>query len=152
MRPLCSIAVRARQTVVLKTPQLLDNTTSNYRKQPSVPNLVTPAARRSDGDRHNIAMVVPRGETIESPDPVVQRGPPDLVVIPRRGWVREEHFRLCDEHVVRIFRRILQSEILLYPTLKTHCRMNEISRKFQEFARSVKKGLGGEGESQKRRK
>jgi len=31
-----------------------------------------------------------------------------------------------------------------HPTLKTHCRMNEISRK---FSRSVKKGLGGEGES-----
>ena len=42
----------------------------------------------------------------------------------------------------RIFRRILQSEILSHPTRKTHCRMNEISRK---FAISVKKGLGGEG-------
>ena len=53
---------------------------------------------------------------------------------------------------VRIFRRILQSEILSHPTLKTHCRMNEISRRFLEFARSVKKGLGGEGASQTRRK
>ena len=39
------------------------------------------------------------------------------------------------------FRRILQSEKLSHPTLKTHCRMNEISRKFPEFAKSVKKGL-----------
>jgi len=30
--------------------------------------------------------------------------------------------------------------------------MNEISRKFPEFAKSVKKGLGGEGASQTRRK
>jgi len=33
--------------VALKTPQLMDNTTSNYRKQPSGPNLVTPAAQQS---------------------------------------------------------------------------------------------------------
>jgi len=52
----------------------------------------------------------------------------------------------------RIFRRILQSEILSHPTRKTHCRMNKISRKFPEFSRSVKKGLGGEGASQTRRK
>jgi len=32
------------------------------------------------------------------------------------------------------------------------CRMNEISRKFPEFSSSVKKGLGGEGESQTWRK
>jgi len=31
VRPLCSIAVRARQTVTLKIPQVLDNATSNYR-------------------------------------------------------------------------------------------------------------------------
>ena len=43
-RPLCSIAVRARRTVALKNPQLMDNATSDYRKQPSGPNLVTPAA------------------------------------------------------------------------------------------------------------
>jgi len=36
-----------------------------------------------------------------------------------------------------------QSEILSHPTCKTHRRMNEISRKFPEFSRSVKKGLGG---------
>ena len=51
------------------------------------------------------------------------------------------------EPAARIFRRILQSEILSHPTRKTHCMMNEISRKFPEFARSVKKGLGGEGAS-----
>jgi len=32
--PLCSIAVRARRTVVLKNPHQLDNTTSKYRKKP----------------------------------------------------------------------------------------------------------------------
>jgi len=52
----------------------------------------------------------------------------------------------------QIFRRILQPEILLHPTCKTHRRMNEISRKFPEFVNSVKKGLGGEGTSQTRRK
>ena len=36
-----------------------------------------------------MGMVVPRGETSETPDPVLQRGPPDLVV----GRVCEEHFR-----------------------------------------------------------
>ena len=51
-----------------------------------------------DGDRHDLAMVVPRGETGDTPDPILQRGPPDLVVIPRRGGVCEEHFRLCGEH------------------------------------------------------
>jgi len=51
-----------------------------------------------DGDRHDLAMVVPRGETSETPDPVLERGPPDLVVIPRRGGVCEEHFRLCSEY------------------------------------------------------
>ena len=34
----------------------------------------------------------------------------------------------------RIYRRILQSEMISHPTPKTHCRMNEISRKFPEFA------------------
>jgi len=43
--------VRARRTVALKNPQLLDNTTSNYRKQPSGPNLVTSAARWSSRRR-----------------------------------------------------------------------------------------------------
>jgi len=42
-----SIAVRARRTIALKTPQLLDNTTSKYRKHPSGPNLVTPEAQQS---------------------------------------------------------------------------------------------------------
>jgi len=32
VRPLSSIAVRARRTVALKNPQLMDNTTSDYRK------------------------------------------------------------------------------------------------------------------------
>ena len=40
-------------------------------------------------------------------------------------------------------------EILSHPTRKKHRRMNEISRK---FASSVKKGVGGEGTSQTRRK
>jgi len=43
-------------------------------------------------------MVIPRGETSETPYPILQRGPLDLVVIPRRGGVCEEHFRLCCEH------------------------------------------------------
>jgi len=43
-------------------------------------------------------MVVPRGETSETTNPVLQRGQSDLVVIPRRGGVCEEHFRLCGEH------------------------------------------------------
>ena len=51
-----------------------------------------------DGNRHDLAMVVFRGETNETPDPVLQRGPSDLVVIPCRGGVREEHFQLCGEH------------------------------------------------------
>ena len=51
-----------------------------------------------DGDTRDLAMVVPRGETSETPDPVLQRGPPDFVVIPHRGGVCEEHFQLCDEH------------------------------------------------------
>jgi len=40
-----------------------------------------------------MGMVVPRGETSETPDPVLQRGPPDA--IPRRGGVCKEHFLLC---------------------------------------------------------
>ena len=46
-----------------------------------------------DGHRRagwQMGMVVPRGETSETPDPVLQRGPPDLVVIPRRGGVCKE--------------------------------------------------------------
>ena len=35
--------------------------------------------------------VVPRGETSERPDPILQRGPPDLVVISHWGGVCEEH-------------------------------------------------------------
>jgi len=35
--------------------------------------------------------VIPRGETSETPDPILQRGPPDLVVISHRGGVCEEH-------------------------------------------------------------
>jgi len=70
------MAVRARRTVALKTPQLLDNSTSNYRKQLSGP--VTPAVVSLvvtlGGDRRNIAMVIPLGES-ETPDPVMQRGP-----------------------------------------------------------------------------
>ena len=45
-----------------------------------------------------MGMVVPRGETCETPDPVLQPGPPDLVVIPSRGWVCKEHFWLYGEH------------------------------------------------------
>jgi len=51
-----------------------------------------------DGDRHNLAMVVPRGETSETPEPILQRGQTDQVVIPRRNGVCEEHFQLCGEH------------------------------------------------------
>jgi len=47
-----------------------------------------------DGDRHNLAMVIPRGETGETSNPILQRGPPDLVVIHRWGGVCEEHFQL----------------------------------------------------------
>ena len=35
--------------------------------------------------------VIPRGETNETPDPVLQQGPPDLVVISRPGGVCKEH-------------------------------------------------------------
>jgi len=38
------MVVRASGTVALKNPLMMDNTTSGYRKQPSGPNLVTPAA------------------------------------------------------------------------------------------------------------
>jgi len=51
-----------------------------------------------DGDRHDLVMVIPRGKTGETPDPILQRGSPDLVIIPRWGGVCEEHFRLCGEH------------------------------------------------------
>ena len=53
-----------------------------------------------DGDRHDLAMVVLRGETGETPtgNPILQRGLADLVVIPRQGGVCEVHFRLCSEH------------------------------------------------------
>ena len=40
-----------------------------------------------DRDRHDLVMVVPRGETGKTPDPILQRGPPDLVVISRQGGV-----------------------------------------------------------------
>ena len=42
--------------------------------------------------------VIPRGETNETPDPVLQQGPPDLVVISRPGGLCKEHFRLRCEH------------------------------------------------------
>ena len=42
--------------------------------------------------------VVPRGETSETPDPIMQRGPPDLVVISHQGGVCEEHLQLCGEY------------------------------------------------------
>ena len=42
--------------------------------------------------------VVPRGETSETPDPILQRGLPDLVVISHQGGVCEEHLRLYSEH------------------------------------------------------
>ena len=37
-----------------------------------------------------LVRVVPRGETSETPDPILQRGPPDLVVISHQGGVSEE--------------------------------------------------------------
>jgi len=42
--------------------------------------------------------VVPRRETSETPDRILQRGPPDLVVISHWGGVREKHLRLCGKH------------------------------------------------------
>jgi len=42
--------------------------------------------------------VVPQGETSETPDPILQRGPPYLVVISHRGGVCEEHLQLFGEH------------------------------------------------------
>ena len=50
------------------------------------------------GDRHDLVMVVSRGETSETPDSIMKRGPPDLVIIPRRGGVCEEHFWLSGKH------------------------------------------------------
>ena len=52
-------------------------------------------------------------------------------------------FGLFGEYSNLKYYRILHSK---------QCRMNEISRKFPEFSSSVKKGLGGEGESQTWRK
>ena len=42
--------------------------------------------------------------------------------------------------------------LLSHPTNKTHCRMNEISRKFPDSLEVCKNGKGGEGASQTRRK
>ena len=42
--------------------------------------------------------VVPRGETSETPNPILQRRQPDLVVIPHRGGVCEENLWLFGEH------------------------------------------------------
>jgi hypothetical protein len=53
---------------------------------------------------------------------------------------------------VRIYWIKVRSEILSHPTPKTHCRMNEISRKFPHSREVCKNGLGGEGASQTRRK
>jgi len=49
----------------------------------------------------------------------------------------------CETSRLRIgfFGEYSKSEILSHPTCKTRRRMNEISRKFPEFAISVKKGL-----------
>jgi len=43
-------------------------------------------------------LVARRGETNETPEPVCQPGPPDLVVISRPDGVYKEHFRLRCEH------------------------------------------------------
>jgi len=95
-----------RRTVALEKPQLLDNATSNYRKQPSGPNLVTPAALRSSRGRWVLTEVTlpwsSRGEKQSTPDPVLQRGPPDLVVISHWEGVCEEHLWLCSEHPLSI--------------------------------------------------
>ena len=42
--------------------------------------------------------VVSRGETSETPNPILQRGPPDLVVIFHWGGVCEAHLWLFGEH------------------------------------------------------
>jgi len=47
-----------------------------------------------------MVMVVPQGETSETPDPVLQRGLSDLVVIPRLGGICKEHFLLCGEYIL----------------------------------------------------
>ena len=66
--------------------------------QPGEVNRLAVRSWALDGDRRDFAMVVPRGETGETPNPILQQGPPNLVVIPRRGGVCEEHFLLCGEH------------------------------------------------------
>ena len=87
---------------------------------------------------------------------VVCTGPPDTSCA-GAGWQscnRATELPGCEKKIEplnstnHIFRRILQSEMLSHPSRKTHCRMNEKSRKFPEFAPSVEKGLGGEGGSQ----
>ena len=53
------------------------------------PGDATGSAVRSwalDGDRRYLAMVVLWGETSEMPDPILQRGQPELVVISPLGW------------------------------------------------------------------
>jgi len=71
------------------------------RAQPGDTSSLTVRSWELDGHRHagrHLDSVVPRGETSETPDPILQRGPPDLVVISHQGGVCEEHLRLFGEH------------------------------------------------------
>jgi len=61
--------------------------------QPGDASSLTVRSWALDGDRR-----LPRGETGEMTNPILQRGPPNLVVMARRGGVCEEHFQLCGEH------------------------------------------------------
>jgi len=90
--------------VTLKTPPLMDNIRLQEPAVMTQPGDANSSAVRSwELDDHGRAgwqldRVVPRGETSETPDPILQRGPPNLVVISHRGEVCEEHLRLCGEH------------------------------------------------------
>ena len=66
---------------------------------------------------------------------------------PRRGPQPTEAFfrKISKRSTNRIFRRILQSEILSHPTRKTHCMMNEISRKIPGICKKCEERSGRRG-------
>jgi len=71
------------------------------RAQPGDPS--SSAVRSWELDGHGrvgwqLDMVVPRAERSETPDPILQRGLPDLVIISHQGGVCEEHLWLCGKH------------------------------------------------------
>jgi len=67
---------------------------ADFRAQPGDTSSSEVQSWEVDGHRRagwHLDRVVPRGETSERPDPILQRGPPDLVVISHWGGMCEEH-------------------------------------------------------------